>query len=180
MLRGLKCRFPHGGHDTNTMPPPSHRLTLMTEQPQHFRFLDLPRETRDEIYDHALCSFSRHRGPYSVEQYARVYAGAEFEERCFLGTVDLLLVNKQIYEEGHDFMLKKNLFVRIECCEFQNGVENYVHGHTPGLAFLACNTSPQSSNTTPINKYSWCAMHVQIDGVLPPYGQQKYRDIVML
>jgi hypothetical protein len=180
MLRGLKCRSPHGGQDTNTTPPPIHRFTAMIEQRQHFRFLDLPREVRDEIYDHALCAFSRRQSPYSVEQYAKVYAGAEFEERSFLGTIDLLLANKQIYEEGHDSMLKKNLFVRIECCGFQNGVENYVHGRTPELAVLACNKSPQSSNTTPINKYSWCAMHIQIDGVLPPYGQQEYRDIVML
>jgi hypothetical protein len=126
MLRGLKCRSPHSGHDTNTTPPPNHRLTVMTEQPQHFRFLDIPRETRDEIDDHALCSFSRRQGPYSVEQYARVYAWAEFEERRFLGTVDLLLVNKQIYVEGHEYMLKRNLFVRIECCGFQSGVENFV------------------------------------------------------
>jgi hypothetical protein len=113
MLRGLKCRSPHGGQDTNTTPPPIHRFTAMIEQRQHFRFLDLPREIRDEIYDHALCAFSRRQSPYSVEQYAKVYAGAEFEERSFLGTIDLLLANKQIYEEGHDSMLKKNLFVRM-------------------------------------------------------------------
>jgi hypothetical protein len=82
----------------------------MTEQPQHFRFLDIPRETRNEIYDHALCSFSRRQGPYSVQQYARVHAGAEFEERRFLGTVDLLLVNKQIYEKRPRFHAQEESF----------------------------------------------------------------------
>jgi hypothetical protein len=151
---------------------------------EHFRFLDLPREIRDEIYNHALCSFSRRNGPYSIEQYARVHVQAIFENRRFLGNVALLLANKQIHEEGYEYMLKKNLFVRIECRGF--AVQEYLHGHAPGIAVLAYNTSSNMYKTATANNYPWYAMRVRmgLDRWLKKetksHVRRRYRDIVML
>lgn len=67
-----------------------------------FRFLDIPREIRDKIYEHLLCTFPQ---PDSVTQ------GFKLPMKDF--TSGILLVNKQIYSESYDVMIKGNRFVRV-------------------------------------------------------------------
>jgi hypothetical protein len=102
--------------------------------------------------------------------------------RHFLGTVELLLANKQIHNEGYEYMLKKNLFVRIQCQGFE--VQRFLHGHVPGIANLSFGKWPIIAAST--NKYPWFAMRVQVttDRRLklesPLSTERNHRVIVML
>jgi hypothetical protein len=76
---------------------------------QPFRFLDLPGEIRNNIYDLLLCSWNDELelepGPIS-----------KVSRRCPSYPASALLrANKQIQSEASDYMVKRNQFVRITC-----------------------------------------------------------------
>lgn len=76
---------------------------------QPFRFLDLPGEIRNNIYDLLLCSWED-----QLEQdSSRV---VNLSRRCpSYPAASLLRANKQIHSEASDYMIKHNQFVRITC-----------------------------------------------------------------
>lgn len=157
----------------------------MTTSVPPFRFLDLPREIRDQVYDHTLCYFSRHNEPYTIEQYSRVHVRAPFQPRWFLGTINMLLANRQIHREAHTYMLKTNLFVKVECRGVN--IRAYLHGHTPPIQVLAVKTNfgTDSKRLKSVDKFPWYAMRVGI-GVdtkatrLRRIRRGEYEDIVLL
>ena len=78
-------------------------------------FFKLPLEVRNQIYEYTLCLFSQNEEPQTLEQYAHLYVTQRFGKRRFLGDINLLLANKQIHSEGYERMIKKNLFVHVQC-----------------------------------------------------------------
>ncbi|RAR11834.1 tetratricopeptide-like helical protein [Stemphylium lycopersici] len=76
---------------------------------QPFRFLDLPGEIRNNIYDLLLCSWED-----ELEQDANMISS--LSRRCPSNpSTALLRANKQINAEATDYMIKRNQFVRITC-----------------------------------------------------------------
>ena len=67
-----------------------------------FRFLNLPREIRDKIYGILLCTFPP---PESVTK------GTMLSKKDL--HPNILRVNRQVYEESYDVILKKNRFVLV-------------------------------------------------------------------
>lgn len=74
---------------------------------QPFRFLDLPGEIRNNIYDLLLCSWKD-----ELEQDGRGGVAKRFAE---YDAMDMLRTNKQIHQEAFDYMMKRNQFVRVTC-----------------------------------------------------------------
>jgi hypothetical protein len=83
---------------------------MSSHQPiQPFRFLDLPGEIRNNIYDLLLCSWNDELEiePGFISKVSR---------RCPSYPASALLrANKQIHNEASDYMIKRNQFVRITC-----------------------------------------------------------------
>ncbi|KAF2650457.1 hypothetical protein K491DRAFT_782605 [Lophiostoma macrostomum CBS 122681] len=86
------------------------RKNKATRKP--FRFLDLPREIRDKIYQDLLCTFhppgqETIHGDIPLELYQHFY---------YTSTVHpaILRVNKQIYREAYDIMVKTNRFIHVK------------------------------------------------------------------
>lgn len=79
------------------------------QQPQSFRFLDLPGEIRNNVYDLLLCSWEDELEiePGTVSKVSR---------RCPSYPASALLrANRQIHNEAFDWMIKRNQFVRVTC-----------------------------------------------------------------
>ncbi|KAF3041955.1 hypothetical protein E8E12_008875 [Didymella heteroderae] len=76
---------------------------------QPFRFLDLPGEIRNNIYDLLLCSWDD-----EPEHESRIVGGLGKRSASYDATA-LLRTNKQIHEEAFDYMMKRNQFVRVTC-----------------------------------------------------------------
>ncbi|KAF2034297.1 hypothetical protein EK21DRAFT_108334 [Setomelanomma holmii] len=155
----------------------------MSTQQQCFRFLDLPVELRDKIYDLLLCSFSRHDGPYTIEEYARIHFSSPFYRRHFLGNINILITNKHIYAEGSDYMTKKNRFVSIECRGFD--IADALHGHAPPMSVLATRVKPDPQRNLAATKFHSFAMRISIGTDRAKerkqhLGRTRYRDIVVL
>jgi hypothetical protein len=79
---------------------------------QPFRFLDLPGEIRNNIYDLLLCSWDDEleQDPSLISKLSR--------RSLSNPSTTLLRTNKQIYAEASDYMIKRNQFVRITCRGF--------------------------------------------------------------
>ncbi|KAF2821150.1 hypothetical protein CC86DRAFT_374015 [Ophiobolus disseminans] len=65
-----------------------------------FPFLELPLELPQQVYGYTLCSFSLRRDSNTLEEYSHLHAERTIQKRQFLGTINLLLVNKQVYHES--------------------------------------------------------------------------------
>ncbi|KAJ4354283.1 uncharacterized protein N0V89_006017 [Didymosphaeria variabile] len=70
----------------------------------HLRFLDLPIEIREIIYQDLLCTWELKHN----------------RERAFLSTrfnnpTAILRVNRQVYYEAYDYLVKHNQFIRVDC-----------------------------------------------------------------
>ncbi|KZM25696.1 uncharacterized protein EKO05_0000957 [Ascochyta rabiei] len=76
---------------------------------QPFRFLDLPGELRNNIYDLLLCSWDDEPGyePGSINGLCKRSPSYD--------ALSLLRTNKQIHEEAFDYMMRRNQFVRVTC-----------------------------------------------------------------
>ncbi|KAJ4989617.1 hypothetical protein SVAN01_04834 [Stagonosporopsis vannaccii] len=74
-----------------------------------FRFLDLPGELRNNIYDLLLCSWN------DEPEYEPGFVGGLRKRSPSYDALALLRANKQIHEEAFDYMMKRNQFVRITC-----------------------------------------------------------------
>lgn len=76
-----------------------------------FRLLDLPREVRDKIYHGMLCDWPE-RGVY---QYTMLCGEDELEFASMRRRIvpNILLANKQVYQEAKQVLLKGNLFIHI-------------------------------------------------------------------
>jgi hypothetical protein len=79
---------------------------------QPFRFLDLPGEIRNNIYDLLLCSWDD-----ELEQDPGMISKL-YKRSPSNPSTTLLRANKQIHAEASDYMIKRNQFVRITCRGF--------------------------------------------------------------
>lgn len=74
-----------------------------------FRFLDLPGELRNNIYDLLLCSWN------DEPEYEPGFVGGLRKRSPSYDAMALLRTNKQIHNEAFDYMMKRNQFVRVTC-----------------------------------------------------------------
>lgn len=74
-----------------------------------FRFLDLPGELRNNIYDLLLCSWN------DEPEYEPGFVGGLRKRSASYDAMTLLRTNRQIHEEAFDYMMKRNQFVRVTC-----------------------------------------------------------------
>ncbi|KAJ4423896.1 hypothetical protein N0V82_001482 [Gnomoniopsis sp. IMI 355080] len=97
---------------------------------QPFRFLDLPLEVRNGIYNVVLCT-----PPPAVfwplEQQDLVGVPEEFSCIRYPSETQLLRVNRQIHSEAKDAMLRGNQFIRIRGRCVNGGMDNMA-------AFVRC------------------------------------------
>lgn len=80
-----------------------------------FRFLDLPREIRNQIYQIVLCSFAPRPTTITIPDdpeldfdFTDTLARVEHDTRT-----SILLTSRQIHREAYDTMVKTNRFVRL-------------------------------------------------------------------
>jgi hypothetical protein len=89
-----------------------------------FRFMDLPTEIRDKIYQELLCNFECEAEP--SEQPDSVLARLLRHNEPLNGIcqaahdvdISILLVSRQIHTEAYDVMVKTNQFIRIRGVNF--------------------------------------------------------------
>ena len=82
-------------------------MSSLSNQP--FRFLDLPSELRNNIYDLLLCSWD------DESEDEPGFVGGLRKRVPSYDAMALLRTNKQIHEEAFDYMMKRNQFVRVTC-----------------------------------------------------------------
>ncbi|KAI1433531.1 hypothetical protein GGR50DRAFT_668059 [Xylaria sp. CBS 124048] len=77
-----------------------------------FRFMDLPQEVRDRIYETILCTWPLPRTIYDEMRQVAVVPSqmAYIHHKVDIG---ILLANHRIFREATDVLIKRNLFVRI-------------------------------------------------------------------
>lgn len=79
--------------------------------PQHFRLLDLPREVRDAIYHEMLCDWPKDATPGHTR--VRVRGTIRYALMRHRIMPNILLANKQVYQEAKVVLLKGNQFVLV-------------------------------------------------------------------
>jgi hypothetical protein len=112
---------------------------------QPFRFLDLPGEIRNSVYDLLLCSWNDELElePGSISQVSR---------RCPSYPASALLrANKQIHGEASDYMIKRNQFVRITC-----------RGLDVRKLFLEDGIPVVSTDAYEVNRFQGYVMHMTL------------------
>ncbi|EMD62271.1 hypothetical protein GGP41_002197 [Bipolaris sorokiniana] len=77
---------------------------------QPFRFLDLPGEIRNSIYDLLLCSWDD-----EVEYDPSMISSSLSRRVPSSPSTGLLRANRQIHAEASDYMIRRNQFVRVTC-----------------------------------------------------------------
>ncbi|KAI4660706.1 uncharacterized protein J4E79_005274 [Alternaria viburni] len=115
-----------------------------------FRFLDLPREIRDKIYGILLCTFPR---PESVTH------GTMLSKKDF--SPSILRVNKQIYAESYDAMIKGNRFLLVSSTGGLHFAYMLKANSVPTLAFDLDNGITQ--------RFRGYAMHITIGNNSPEW-----------
>lgn len=89
---------------------PMEDIQMSSQKP--FRFLELPLEVRNAIYNVILCSPPPPK-LWPLEQQDLVGVPDENSHLCHLFETQILRVNHQIYSEAKDVMLRGNQFIRI-------------------------------------------------------------------
>lgn len=111
-----------------------HRITLAIEWPisEPFRLLDLPREVRDDIYRGMLCDWRKGAllGHIVVDGIVRF---APMRRRI---EPNILLANKQIYQEAKLVLLQENQFVLIRMFVRDHSIISilFTHSKVPVVA----------------------------------------------
>ena len=96
-----------------------------------FRIMDLPRELRDNIYEHCLVV------PFNIihyPEYYRLHRSTDYKDRKFTDFLSLLYVSRQVHEEAAPIFYSKNTFrVTATVADLRNGgiVEEEVIVSTP-------------------------------------------------
>ncbi|EUC48935.1 hypothetical protein COCMIDRAFT_2200 [Bipolaris oryzae ATCC 44560] len=90
----------------------------MAEDTPPFRFMDMPREIRGEVYSHLLL---------------RDEPTLTFVEHSI--DTAILRTNSQIHREAYDVMVKSNQFIRLNCVMYMPFLEGFA-GH--GMPTMAC------------------------------------------
>ncbi|KAJ4364627.1 hypothetical protein N0V83_009223 [Neocucurbitaria cava] len=121
----------------------------MSSQPsqpsQPFRFLDLPGEIRNNIYDLLLCSWDD-----ELEEDPSLISS--LSKRCpSYPAAALLRANKQIHCEAFDYMTKRNQFVRVTC-----------RGLDARNLFLGDGIPVITANSRKVNQYQGYVMHITL------------------
>jgi hypothetical protein len=112
---------------------------------QPFRFLDLPGEIRNNIYDLLLCSWN-HEPEHEPNSFSKV------SRRCPRYQASALLrASKQIHSEASDYMVKRNQFVRITC-----------RGLDARNLFLADGIPVVSANPHEVSRFQGYLMHMTL------------------
>lgn len=136
-----------------------------TSLSQPFRFLDLPGEIRNNIYDLLLCSWDdeTEQDPSLISQLSR--------RKPIYQATSLLRVNKQIHAEASDYMIKRNQFVRITC-----------RGVDVRNLFLAANIPVITTSGQKLSRFSSYVMHMTL--FKPAFAPSAFRfsehEILML
>ena len=113
-----------------------------------FRFLDLPREVRDKIYGILLCTFPQ---PDAVTPDMNTLEHF---------SPSILRVNKQVYSEGYNVMIKVNRFVLVTCTGGLYFAHMLMQNDVP---FLAVGFGPGASSSDPVTRhFRGHAIHVTI------------------
>lgn len=108
---------------------------------QPFRFLDLPGEIRNNVYDLLLCSWNDELEPTSFSKLSK--------RRLSNSSSSLLRANKQINGEAFDYMTKRNQFVCITC-----------RGLDVRSLFLEDGIPIVTSNQKKVNHFNGYVMHL--------------------
>jgi hypothetical protein len=75
-----------------------------------FRFLDLPGELRNKVYELLLCSFGEPTSALDDDNIAR-------QRTISTSSIDttILRTSSQVHREAHDVMVKTNQLVKVTC-----------------------------------------------------------------
>ncbi|KAJ4323838.1 hypothetical protein N0V94_001622 [Neodidymelliopsis sp. IMI 364377] len=82
-------------------------MSCLSMQP--FRFLDLPGEIRNSVYDLLLCSWN------DKSEYEPEFVGGLRKRSPSYDAMALLRTNKQVHAEAFDYTMRRNQFVRVTC-----------------------------------------------------------------
>jgi hypothetical protein len=112
---------------------------------QPFRFLDLPGEIRNNVYDLLLCSWND-----ELELESGCLSKVSRRRPSYPASA-LLRANKQIHSEATDYMIKRNQFIRITC-----------RGLDVRNLFLGNGIPVVSTDTYQVNRFNGYVMHMTL------------------
>lgn len=132
---------------------------------QPFRFLDLPGEIRNSIYDLLLCSWDD-----ETEQDSGLISQLSRRKPSY-DAIPLLRANKQVFAEASDYMVKHNQFVRITC-----------RGVDVRNLFLSANIPVITTSGQKLSRFNSYVMHLTL--FKPAFAPSAFRfseyEILML
>lgn len=121
---------------------------------QPFRFLDLPGELRNSVYDVLLCSWN------DEIAYEPDFVGGLRKRSLSYDAMALLRTNKQIHEEALDYMMRRNQFVRVTC----RGLD------ADSLILTEELISAVTTNTRKVRRFDGYLMHLTLSNPSLPSG----------